>query len=490
MKIRSFIFSKFISLECTNVGTLTSPLQKEQQLLSLQASRETIGFERMRVVRSRISTTAVFKGGMLGAALLLCTSRLERVLALSGPSKVASSNSSRSLWNIFETAESPAQAFRTIFGEHGERGEYMDGYSETAMMDRCLEDYKWNQNDESNQQMDNLALERAAMMSHLYDNDELWKYVCLVAFAEHYVLTSDKQEENLLARPLETVLKHQSKRSSETPIFAGVVFRNWETCELLRSKLNDYKTAGIDYVRLECNLGNKGRDIGPPSKFLLETNNDQSIRTRLQRLALVAKECQNCELVPVVLLQVPWREEEPPNVSLEYFQEAVQGLVDQMIKYRVDNQKMLFETRPPMGISASKEASLSGPERVALGTNIGRTMLRTIGGALSSSSSNKEQPPTPFGGFCVAGGSTKGSNPTAMQDDTQNAVRQGMRNEAVALWGFPFCFWEMGAKLMLQPQVGELWGAGEREKARDLFCANAKALADEIQTSFSEDNET
>ena len=30
-----------------------------------------------------------------------------------------------------------------MFGESGERGEYMDGYSESAMFDRCEQDYKW-----------------------------------------------------------------------------------------------------------------------------------------------------------------------------------------------------------------------------------------------------------------------------------------------------------------------------------------------------------
>ena len=35
------------------------------------------------------------------------------------------------------------QAWKTVFGDDGERGEYMDGYSEQAMLHRCVEDYLW-----------------------------------------------------------------------------------------------------------------------------------------------------------------------------------------------------------------------------------------------------------------------------------------------------------------------------------------------------------
>ena len=91
-------------------------------------------------------------------------------------------------------------------------------------------------------------------------------------------------------------------------------------------------------------------------------------------------------------------------------------------------------------------------------------------------------------GFCVAGGSTKGSFPTAMEDDTQNAVRQGIRRRARERWGYEFCFWEMGAKLMLQPKVGRLWGhtGVERDAARELFRLNARDLAEEIVADESE----
>ena len=73
-----------------------------------------------------------------------------------------------------------------------------------------------------------------------------------------------------------------------------------------------------------------------------------------------------------------------------------------------------------------------------------------------------------------------------MEDDTQNAVRQGIRYLAREYWDYDFCFWEMGAKRMLQPQVGRLWrkGDGGRNVARRLFCVNAQDMADEIMENL------
>ena len=71
-----------------------------------------------------------------------------------------------------------------------------------------------------------------------------------------------------------------------------------------------------------------------------------------------------------------------------------------------------------------------------------------------------------------------------MEDDCQHAVRQGMRQCARVKWGYDLCFWEMGAKLMLQPEVGRLWGDDRRggpDAACELFRANAEGLADEIK---------
>ena len=42
----------------------------------------------------------------------------------------------------------------------------------------------------------------------------------------------------------------------------------------------------------------------------------------------------------------------------------------------------------------------------------------------------------------------------------------------------------MGAKLMLQPKVGRLWGQSQagRNAARELFRVNAEDMAEEIMT--------
>ena len=46
------------------------------------------------------------------------------------------------LWQALDQPDQ-ARAWKSVFGETGERGEYMDGYSESAMFDRCEQDYKW-----------------------------------------------------------------------------------------------------------------------------------------------------------------------------------------------------------------------------------------------------------------------------------------------------------------------------------------------------------
>ena len=53
---------------------------------------------------------------------------------------VMSSAPQQRLWDMFEDS---SQAWKIVFGADGERGEYMDGYSEQAMLDRCAEDYNW-----------------------------------------------------------------------------------------------------------------------------------------------------------------------------------------------------------------------------------------------------------------------------------------------------------------------------------------------------------
>ena len=120
--------------------------------------------------------------------------------------------------------------------------------------------------------------------------------------------------------------------------------------------------------------------------------------------------------------------------------------------------------------------------RQELGFRAGQNIIHSINEAF------KGRTLTTIAGFCVAGGSTKGEFPTAMQDDTHHAVRKGRRTCAREEWGYGLCFWEMGAKLMLQPKVGMLWnnnnGHAGRDEARELFCANARGMADDIKESF------
>ena len=189
----------------------------------------------------------------------------------------------------------------------------------------------------------------------------------------------------------------------------------------------------------------------------------------LSRLAAVVRICQAHEMVPLVLLQVPWRE----KGSKEYFQRAVESFGNAAVSAKVEARHLLLETRPPLPCSAQEERGLSRTAKVSLGLETGKRMFDIIQQAFDGDT---------IPGFCVAGGSTKGALPSAMEDDTQNAVRQGMRERALAQWGYELCFWEMGAKLMLQPEVGRLWGhtEAERDAARELFCLNARDLAEEI----------
>jgi len=234
----------------------------------------------------------------------------------------------------------------------------------------------------------------------------------------------------------------------------------------------------IDYVRLHCNLGS-----------VVSSDNGRTLHSRLDRLTAAAKECQTLGMVPLILIQVPWREPPPPSPgeesssssSLDRFEQAVRKLAIGLKRKGVESDKVLLETRPPIGVSVRDETAMSGGERISLGLRTGRKMFEILQEAFGNNNNNNNGA-TRIAGFCVAGGSTKGAVPTAMQDDTQNAVRQGIRRSGLAAWGYEVCFWEMGAKLMLQPGVGRMWGQkeGHREAARELFRSNARALADEI----------
>lgn len=344
----------------------------------------------------------------------------------------------------------------------------MDGYSEQAMIDRCLEDYHWNNNKTyCNDDSSLLAKERAEMMAHLYSSPELYQYTSMVAFAEHYVFpTTTSKKNDIIGKPLKTFLQQKAQQSEKEPIFAGVVWSDWENNNLNdndHKKLSKFRQHGIEYVRMHCNLG-------------YIRDNEEAFHQLLHSLARAAQQCQANQLVPLLLLQVPWRESssfETEDSSLQYFQQAIRALATALSDNDVDCSKLLLEMRPPIGISAEEEREqLDSTQRHALGLQVGTSMFDVL---------LQEELLSSILGFCVAGGSTKGVNPPAMQDDTQNAVRQGIRRSSRSKWGYDLCFWEMGAKLLLQPQVGQLWGDGDKDAARDLFCNNAKAMADEIQ---------
>jgi len=367
------------------------------------------------------------------------------------------------MWHIL-TKEGQVQAWKTIFGHRGERGEYMDGYTEQAMFDRCEQDYKWGKKF----MPEEFLTERAMMMAHLYDNRQLYKSVSMVGFAEHYVLGASVHDE-VLAKPFDTFQRHKRSQPADLPIFGGVVLSGWQRLDLdaVEQKLKAFKEAGVDYVRLECNLGSAD-EIGDPAQIA----NNPKVGTRLCRLAEVAHLCQMQEMVPLVLLQVPWREPEEGS-SDAYFRQAVDSFAAAAKGAQVNPRGLLFETRPPMAVSAQQERGLAGTAKTSLGLTIGQRMFEVIDGAFDGCH---------ITGFCVAGGSTKGDLPQAMEDDTQNAVRQGIRRCAQRRWGFDACFFEMGAKLMLQPKVGRLWkqGPAGRDAAKELFCLNAEDIADEI----------
>lgn len=336
-------------------------------------------------------------------------------------------------------------------------------------------------------------------MAHLYGDDKLWAYVSMVGFAEHYVLDVNDDD---IAMPFYTFQRHQQLQRADKPIFSGVVLRDWQTTadasnEALQRKFAALAEMGVDYIRLECNLGS-AEEIGGPAQLV----NNPVCSARLSRLVEVAKICQEHEMVPLILLQVPWRES--GEGSIQYFKQvraiatleavcatpercllltlrqcksmsqAVESFADATKRATAwDPKRVLLETRPPLAFSAQEERDLESGARSSVGLMTGHQMFEVIKEAFHADT---------VADFCVAGGSTKGASPTAMEDDTQNAVRQGIRQRAREQWGYELCFWEMGAKLMLQPKVGQLWGhtPSERDAARKRFRLNAKALAEEI----------
>ena len=350
----------------------------------------------------------------------------------------------------------------------------MDGYSNAAMMERCRDDYEWDVST-THHNNDEVAKERVDMMSHLYNNTQLWRYVSMVAFSNHYLMDGEGYNNNKAYETFQRQ-KEQQHKLNLPPIFGGVVWDDWLTEEDDQSTLARYQEKGIDYVRIHCNFGDDIMIGGSDNDQLLTPRNN----ALFGKLAKATKKCQVNELVPLLLLQLPWRE---PDAD-DYFQWAMKSIASELQMAGVDCGKVFLETRPPIGISAQKEERMCSILRQEVGLKTGQTMFDAIKTAFQGDTTSNSNN---IAGFCVAGGSTKGEFPTAMQDDTQNAVRQGIRLMANEEWGYDLCFWEMGAKLMLQPKIGRLWGhngqAG-RDAARELFCVNARDMGDEIKAGL------
>ena len=242
--------------------------------------------------------------------------------------------------------------------------------------------------------------------------------------------------------------------------------------EVVEQRIATLRENDIEYIRLECNLGSAD-EIGGAAQLV----DNAMCSARLSQLAKVALVCQSQEVVPLILLQCPWREPGEEESSA-YFRQAVEAFATAAKDAKVDMKRVLFEMRPPLAFSAQEEKGLSATTRTSLGLETGRQMFSIMRAAFEGDT---------IPGFCVAGGSTKGELPPAMCDDTQNAVRQGIRQCAREHWGYELCFWEMGAKLMLQPKVGRLWGhsQAERDAARELFRLNARDMAEEIAAPLS-----
>ena len=167
-----------------------------------------------------------------------------------GGSASSTPNYNKPSSSMFEMLQNndPAAAFQQIFGEQGYRGEYMDGYSHAAMIERCIDDYNWSLPSSSA-----LEEQRIEMMSHLYDDPQLWENTCMVAFAEHY-LTSKAYETFQRQKEIQ-------RQSNIDPIFGGVVWDTWQQDDDQQLPAL-YKEKGIDYVRLHCNFGDNGYSIG------------------------------------------------------------------------------------------------------------------------------------------------------------------------------------------------------------------------------------
>ena len=89
-------------------------------------------------------------------------------------------------------------------------------------------------------------------MSHLYANEQLWTHVCMVGFAEHYVLNHGTGTEDI-AKPFDTFQRQKRSRPPEAPIFGGVVLQSWQDDAdgVVEHKVGAFKEAGVDYIRFQ-----------------------------------------------------------------------------------------------------------------------------------------------------------------------------------------------------------------------------------------------
>ena len=112
---------------------------------------------------------------------------------------------------------------------------------------------------------------------------------------------------------------------------------------------------------MECNIGSV-HDIGLAESLF----SDDDFVKSFKRLGKSARICQDQEMVPLVLLQMPWRGEEgggleensgtsSSSTCTNYFEHGIKGFAQGLERNGVDPTKILLKTRPPLGISEEEE---------------------------------------------------------------------------------------------------------------------------------------
>jgi hypothetical protein len=187
----------------------------------------------------------------------------------------------------------------------------------------------------------------------------------MVAFSHHYLMDDDDDGEynnNNNNKAYETFQrqKEQLHQLNLPPIFGGVVWDDWlteeedddqeeEEVDIINNNLSTlalYKEKGIDYVRIHCNFGDDVIiDGSKDNDQLLPPSSNNAL---FRKLAKATKKCQANELVPLLLLQLPWR---VPDAD-DYFHWTMKSIANELQMVGVDCNKVFLETRPPIGISA------------------------------------------------------------------------------------------------------------------------------------------